>query len=114
MSSIDAGDTSALLGRRHDYRGGNGPRNNMRRKGPIDKRNTICEHCGKVGHGNDTCFKLHGVLDWYKELTDKKKRNGGRAYAVSDDLSDHSSVPAGSMDMTTTAEGNLVTELMEL
>ncbi|KAL0411702.1 UNVERIFIED_CONTAM: hypothetical protein Slati_3759900 [Sesamum latifolium] len=31
MGSIDAGDTSALLGRTYEYRGGSGPKNNMRR-----------------------------------------------------------------------------------
>ncbi|KAL0421888.1 UNVERIFIED_CONTAM: Retrovirus-related Pol polyprotein from transposon RE1 [Sesamum latifolium] len=57
----------------------------------------------------DTCFKLHGVPDWYKELTDQKKRNGdgGRAYMAHE---------GNSVDMpiTTAAAGtNLVADLME-
>ncbi|KAL0433732.1 UNVERIFIED_CONTAM: hypothetical protein Slati_2707500 [Sesamum latifolium] len=63
MGSIDSGDNSALLGRGYEYRGSSGPKNNMRRKGPIDKRNIICENYNKPGHGKDTCFKLHGVHD---------------------------------------------------
>ncbi|KAL0282449.1 UNVERIFIED_CONTAM: Retrovirus-related Pol polyprotein from transposon RE2 [Sesamum angustifolium] len=29
------------------------------------------------GHTKDTCFKLHGTPDWYKELIEKKRREGG-------------------------------------
>ncbi|KAL0400627.1 UNVERIFIED_CONTAM: Retrovirus-related Pol polyprotein from transposon RE1 [Sesamum latifolium] len=62
-----------------------------------------------TGHSKDTCFKLHGVPDWYKELTDQKKRNGdgGRAYMAHE---------GNSVDMpiTTAAAGtNLVADLME-
>ncbi|KAK3405243.1 hypothetical protein EUGRSUZ_K01505 [Eucalyptus grandis] len=32
-----------------------------------------CTHCGNTKHTKDTCFKLHGYLDWWKELQDKKK-----------------------------------------
>ncbi|KAL0401782.1 UNVERIFIED_CONTAM: hypothetical protein Slati_4208100 [Sesamum latifolium] len=107
-----------LTGRTYEYRGGSRPKNNMRRKGPIDKRNIICEHCNRPGHGKDTCFKLHGVSDWYKELTDQKRRNGngGRGYVVTEDLSgnsENSIVPGGSVDVTAKTGGNLVTELME-
>lgn len=26
-----------------------------------------CDHYGVDGHINDTCFKLHGFQDWYKD-----------------------------------------------
>ncbi|KAL0458886.1 UNVERIFIED_CONTAM: hypothetical protein Slati_0515800 [Sesamum latifolium] len=38
-----------------------------------DKRNMFCSNCRRPGHTQDTCFQLHGVPDWYKALTDKKK-----------------------------------------
>ncbi|KAK4388281.1 Retrovirus-related Pol polyprotein from transposon TNT 1-94 [Sesamum angolense] len=58
--------------------------NNFRRKGVVDKRSLKCEHCDKSGRDKSTCFKLHGVPDWYKELGDQKRKSnaGHRAYAV--------------------------------
>ncbi|KAL0395458.1 UNVERIFIED_CONTAM: Retrovirus-related Pol polyprotein from transposon RE1 [Sesamum latifolium] len=112
MGSVDTGDTSALLGRKSDYRGATGYKPNIKIKGQIDKWNLICEHCNKSGHGKNTCFKLYGVPDWYKELSDQKRRtgNGGRAYATSE----MTSVRGGSVDTSViNTRGNLVTELME-
>ncbi|KAL0403961.1 UNVERIFIED_CONTAM: Retrovirus-related Pol polyprotein from transposon RE2 [Sesamum radiatum] len=30
-----------------------------------------------MGHTRETCFKLHGTPNWYKELIEKKKKEGG-------------------------------------
>lgn len=38
----------------------------------MEKMSITCEFCKKKSHGKDTCFKLHGVLDWYKEIPRKK------------------------------------------
>ncbi|KAL0409413.1 UNVERIFIED_CONTAM: Retrovirus-related Pol polyprotein from transposon RE1 [Sesamum radiatum] len=38
----------------------------------------ICDGCGKICHDKRTCFKIHGVPDWYKELNEQKIRNYGR------------------------------------
>ncbi|KAL0461230.1 UNVERIFIED_CONTAM: hypothetical protein Slati_0010600 [Sesamum latifolium] len=67
----------------------------------------ICKHCHKSGHNKDTWFKLHGVTDWYRDLTDQRRKPAmGRAYAASE-LQTH-------VDKTTTATGsNLVSDLME-
>lgn len=32
-----------------------------------------CTHCGNSKHTKETCFKLHGYPDWWKELQAKKK-----------------------------------------
>ncbi|KAL0443916.1 UNVERIFIED_CONTAM: Retrovirus-related Pol polyprotein from transposon TNT 1-94 [Sesamum latifolium] len=32
----------------------------------------------KSGHTKDICFRLHGIPDWYRDLTDKKSKRGGR------------------------------------
>ncbi|KAL2249476.1 UNVERIFIED_CONTAM: Retrovirus-related Pol polyprotein from transposon TNT 1-94 [Sesamum indicum] len=50
----------------------------------IDKRNLMCSHCHKPGHGQETCFQLHGVPDWYNSLNDRKKK--GRSFAASVDV----------------------------
>ncbi|KAL0317536.1 UNVERIFIED_CONTAM: Retrovirus-related Pol polyprotein from transposon RE2 [Sesamum angustifolium] len=48
-----------------------------KKKFNVDKRAQYCTHCDKTGHSKDTCFKLHGTPDWYKELVDKKRRDVG-------------------------------------
>ncbi|KAK4380821.1 Retrovirus-related Pol polyprotein from transposon RE2 [Sesamum angolense] len=83
----DSAENVALQTKWLDNRGNNGPRNgsqNLNRGGfrgkiMIDKRSQVCGNCGRTGHTKDTCFKLHGVPDWYRELKDKKRREGGLA-----------------------------------
>lgn len=41
-------------------------------KKKIEKKNLICEFCKKRGHRKDTCFKIHGTPDWFKEMIGKK------------------------------------------
>ncbi|KAL0332894.1 UNVERIFIED_CONTAM: Retrovirus-related Pol polyprotein from transposon RE1 [Sesamum calycinum] len=109
LEFIDSGDNSALMGRGYEIRGNFGPRNNLR-KGPVDKRHLTCEICYKTGHNKETCFKLHGVPEWYKELTNQRKKNGNgtRAYAVNDNNS--VDVP---VNASTTAGSDLVADIME-
>ncbi|KAK4391531.1 Retrovirus-related Pol polyprotein from transposon TNT 1-94 [Sesamum angolense] len=51
---------------------------NFKKKPTLDKRQMFCDHYHKSGHSRDTCFKIHGVPDWYKDLTDQRKKIGGR------------------------------------
>ncbi|KAL0301405.1 UNVERIFIED_CONTAM: Retrovirus-related Pol polyprotein from transposon RE2 [Sesamum radiatum] len=68
-------------------KGNNGSRNgsqNLNRGGfrgkiMTDKRSQVCGNCGRTGHTKDTCFKLYGVPDWYRELKDQKRRESGLA-----------------------------------
>ncbi|KAK4407635.1 hypothetical protein Sango_0344500 [Sesamum angolense] len=101
-------DNIPSLRRGFDYRGGSGPKNNMRKTGQVDKRNMICESCNKSGYRKDTCFKLYGVPDWYKDLTDQKRKtgNGKLAYAVTEGIS-------GNPVDVSTVGGNLVADLMK-
>ncbi|KAL0382041.1 UNVERIFIED_CONTAM: Retrovirus-related Pol polyprotein from transposon RE2 [Sesamum calycinum] len=83
----DSAENVALQTKWLDNRGNNGPRNgsqNLNRGGfrgkiTTDKRSQVCGNCGRTGHTKDTCFKLHGVPDWYRELKDQKRREGGLA-----------------------------------
>ncbi|KAL2241232.1 UNVERIFIED_CONTAM: Retrovirus-related Pol polyprotein from transposon RE1 [Sesamum indicum] len=54
------------------------------KKKVTDKRHLTCESCGKMGHDKDTCFKIHGIPEWYRELSDKRKKgsNEGKAYVA--------------------------------
>ncbi|KAL0424418.1 UNVERIFIED_CONTAM: hypothetical protein Sradi_0976600 [Sesamum radiatum] len=76
MEGSENMDTAALQVRapgKKDYlaKGGN------QRRTYVDKRGQYCTNCDKSGHTKDTCFKLHGTPDWYKELIEKKRREGG-------------------------------------
>ncbi|KAL2243082.1 UNVERIFIED_CONTAM: Retrovirus-related Pol polyprotein from transposon RE1 [Sesamum indicum] len=80
----DVGDASAM--KAYEYKHNIAPKNITRGKGPMDKRHLFCEHCNRSRHNKESCFKLHGFPDWYKELRDqrKKQNNNGRAYAAAD------------------------------
>lgn len=45
--------------------GGTGRNNQDNRKRNAEK---LCDYCKMKGHLKDSCFKLIGFLDWYKEL----------------------------------------------
>jgi hypothetical protein len=34
-----------------------------------------CSHCHNPKHTKDICFKLHGYLEWWFELKEKKASN---------------------------------------
>ncbi|KAK4381933.1 hypothetical protein Sango_2920400 [Sesamum angolense] len=51
---------------------------NVKPKPYVDKRNLHCEHFQRTGHTKETCSKLLCTLEWYKELTDRKRKGGGR------------------------------------
>ncbi|KAK4381882.1 Retrovirus-related Pol polyprotein from transposon RE1 [Sesamum angolense] len=51
----------------YEQRFNTGPKNFMRRKGLIDKRNLYCDHCHRSGHNRDNYFKIHGTPDLYKD-----------------------------------------------
>ncbi|KAL0400307.1 UNVERIFIED_CONTAM: Retrovirus-related Pol polyprotein from transposon RE1 [Sesamum radiatum] len=112
LGMVEAGDSSALLGKLYDNRYGSGPKNNLRRKGPFDKRFLNCDHCHRTGHTKENCFKLHGAPDWYKDLAEQRKRsgNGGRAYVATEDTG---SSATQALDIPITTGGNLVAYLME-
>lgn len=44
-----------------------------------DDRN--CDYCKATGHTRDTCFKLHGYPDLYKQLKKDKAATSGKGYA---------------------------------
>ncbi|KAL0453131.1 UNVERIFIED_CONTAM: Retrovirus-related Pol polyprotein from transposon RE1 [Sesamum latifolium] len=79
LEYADVGDSSAMLTRSQEFKGQKGP---VRRRLPTDKRSMVCEYCHRSGHNKETCFKLHGVPDWYKDLNEQKKRGqkGNKLY----------------------------------
>ncbi|KAL0444742.1 UNVERIFIED_CONTAM: hypothetical protein Slati_2196900 [Sesamum latifolium] len=71
LEYAEIGDNSAMHVRNVEYKGNAGDKNFMKKRGPVDKRNLICEYCHKAGHNKDTCFRIHGVPDWYKDLNEQ-------------------------------------------
>ncbi|KAL0358382.1 UNVERIFIED_CONTAM: hypothetical protein Sangu_0687600 [Sesamum angustifolium] len=54
-----------------------GFRGNQYKGNIIDKRQQYCTYCDRSGHTKDTCFKIHGTPDWYKDLVEQKRRDYG-------------------------------------
>lgn len=68
----DTSDTSAMLVIFEILKKGGTRRGNTENKYNSKNKDRHCDHCNNDGHIQDTCFKLHDYLDWYKEL---KKKN---------------------------------------
>ncbi|XP_056685440.1 uncharacterized protein [Spinacia oleracea] len=41
-----------------------------------DKSKLSCNHCKQGGHDTSTCFKLHGIPEWYEELRSRRAKSG--------------------------------------
>lgn len=46
------------------------------KKAQLEKRNMVCDYYKKKGHVKETCFKLHMVHDWLKEIPGRKASFG--------------------------------------
>ncbi|KAF7835734.1 uncharacterized protein G2W53_010593 [Senna tora] len=42
------------------------------KKKDSSKKDKFCDHCNMNGHTRDTCFKIHGYPEWFKELREKR------------------------------------------
>ncbi|KAF7814664.1 metal tolerance protein C4 isoform X2 [Senna tora] len=62
--------TNAYQGKNERDKGG------FNKKKEQSKRDKYCEHCRTTGHTKDTCFKIHGYPDWFKELREKRAASG--------------------------------------
>ncbi|KAF7814212.1 uncharacterized protein G2W53_028181 [Senna tora] len=45
--------------------------NGFKRK-DSSKKDKFCDHCKVNGHTRETCFKIHGYPEWFKELREKR------------------------------------------
>ncbi|KAL0349130.1 UNVERIFIED_CONTAM: Retrovirus-related Pol polyprotein from transposon RE1 [Sesamum angustifolium] len=61
-----------------------------------------------TGHNKDSCFKLHGIPEWYKDLNEQRRKQGisGRAYIAAE-------TEQKSGDKLDVAGNNLVSDLLE-
>ncbi|KAF7842166.1 putative ribonuclease H-like domain-containing protein [Senna tora] len=49
-----------------------------------DKAGKYCDNCNQNGHTRESCFKIIGLPDWFKELKEQKKKAGNAANMVAD------------------------------
>ncbi|KAL0444024.1 UNVERIFIED_CONTAM: hypothetical protein Slati_2125100 [Sesamum latifolium] len=50
-----------------------------------DKNSLFCDHCKRTGHTRETCFKIPGFPEWYKGLTEQRRKGPtaqGRAFTA--------------------------------
>ncbi|KAK4399651.1 Retrovirus-related Pol polyprotein from transposon RE1 [Sesamum angolense] len=90
-----------------EYKLNAGHRMFQKKKGSMEKIHMICEHCCKPGHNKETCFKLHGIPEWYKDLNEQKKRGAlnNRVYVATE--------THNSDDRRSTQRADIIYELME-
>ena len=43
-----------------------------------DKSSVVCSHCKRTGHEDDTCFALHGYLEWWGDRLRSDGKSVGR------------------------------------
>ncbi|XP_019051425.1 PREDICTED: uncharacterized protein LOC109113939 [Nelumbo nucifera] len=55
------------------YRRGGTNKGNTKKidMGRKDRDSKYCDHCNVKGHVKETCFKLHGYPEWYKDLKEQ-------------------------------------------
>ncbi|KAF7824142.1 uncharacterized protein G2W53_022286 [Senna tora] len=41
-----------------------------------EKMAKFCDHCQQNGHTRDSCFKIVGYPEWFKDLKEQRKKNG--------------------------------------
>ncbi|KAL0416676.1 UNVERIFIED_CONTAM: hypothetical protein Slati_3499500 [Sesamum latifolium] len=83
----------------------------QRRKGLIGKRSKYCDHCKRSGHTRESCFKLTGYPEWYKNLMDQRRNaegTAGRIYNVDLEAGESSSC------RTTSVVGSNLCDLIRL
>ncbi|KAF7842363.1 uncharacterized protein G2W53_004661 [Senna tora] len=42
------------------------------KKRDLSKKDKYCDHCKVNGHTRETCFKIHGYPEWFKEMREKR------------------------------------------
>ncbi|KAF7838378.1 uncharacterized protein G2W53_006860 [Senna tora] len=74
-------ECSAMLARTGNNRNESAAKRNDDRR--AEKNSKFCDHCNLTGHTRDTCFKIVGFPEWYKELKEQRKKAGKKNVAAS-------------------------------
>ncbi|KAL0325488.1 UNVERIFIED_CONTAM: hypothetical protein Sradi_5118100 [Sesamum radiatum] len=85
IASISQGNEgAAMFTRAGAYKKDGQNKSDFKKRNFVDKKNLRCDNCNRSGHDRSTCFKIHGIPDWYKDLTEQRKKDGtgGRVFNV--------------------------------
>ncbi|KAF7816125.1 uncharacterized protein G2W53_030094 [Senna tora] len=74
-------NAAALMAKAYQGKNDGENKGNLIKKKDLSKKDKFCEHCNNTGHTKDTCFKLHGYPDWFKELREKRAAAGKKQVA---------------------------------
>ncbi|KAL0297760.1 UNVERIFIED_CONTAM: hypothetical protein Sradi_6828100 [Sesamum radiatum] len=108
----DVNNNAAMTVRGTDFKRETGGKAFQQKKQYTDKKNLYCTHCTRSGHSKESCFKLHGYPEWFKDLSDKRKRYGSDARALNAFISDSAVVPQ--QEETTQTLSVMMSELLQM
>nr|DAD43575.1 TPA_asm: hypothetical protein HUJ06_001805 [Nelumbo nucifera] len=76
---VEPNENAAMLARTQMPRKDGGNKGNTKRNEVTkeEKKQQYCTHCNTNGHVKESCFKLIGYPDWYKQLRDQKRKESG-------------------------------------
>ncbi|KAL0461434.1 UNVERIFIED_CONTAM: hypothetical protein Slati_0031000 [Sesamum latifolium] len=79
-----------------------------RNRQAADKKGVIYGNCHKPSHTKESCFKLHRVQEWYKTLSEQRKKGcSGKNFVANVEEKDEHVVDQSNLT-------SLVTELLKL
>ena len=74
MSFIDNTGNSVMFVRSQNFKKNRASRGIFKKKYARKKSDKHYDYCNTNGHVRDTCFKLHGYLDWFRQLQEQKEK----------------------------------------
>ncbi|XP_031282657.1 uncharacterized protein LOC116141274 [Pistacia vera] len=87
-----------------------GVKTGYKRKDTIKKSERHCDFCNNNRHTKETCFKLHGYPDWYKDLKEQKGKTQHKSYA---NMTDTPLEAGKELGNTGTEWGTTISELIQ-
>ncbi|KAL0399850.1 UNVERIFIED_CONTAM: hypothetical protein Sradi_2328300 [Sesamum radiatum] len=101
-----------MMLRGNDINRGAGRNTFQKKKQYVDTRSLYCNHFAKLGHSRDTCHKIHGYPNWFKDMTKKRKKVGPDARVFNAVAADIVAVPQH--DVTNQSMTVMMSELLQL
>ncbi|KAK4411815.1 Retrovirus-related Pol polyprotein from transposon RE1 [Sesamum angolense] len=84
LSLHEGNEGAAMFTRAGAYKKDGQNKSDFKKRNFVDKKNLRCDNCNRSGHDRNTCFKIHGIPNWYKDLTEQRKKDGtGAEFSMS-------------------------------
>ncbi|KAJ0096195.1 hypothetical protein Patl1_16565 [Pistacia atlantica] len=81
VAFVDNLENSAMFAKAQVVKKEANGKTGYKRKDTIKKSERHCDFYNNNGHTKETCFKLHGYPDWYKDLKEQKGKTQHKTYA---------------------------------